>query len=130
MLQSNSSSHQVYQRSLAVCDLSNAVAQYFSDEKDLFNLKKTSGLRNIIAHSIVNDASLIPLTIKKMGTSTSYHLQRRNLAFVNTITKNILSYCNGLEHDGVREREYLGLLRKEVKSFRKYFKQWRRSFKG
>ena len=43
------------------------------------------------------------------------------------MTRNILSYCNGLEKDGVKEKEYLNLLRKEIKSFRKSFKKWRKS---
>lgn len=38
--------------------------------------------------------------------------------------QNINSYCTGLEKDGVKEKEYLNLLRKEIRSFRKSFKKW------
>ena len=61
-----------------------------------------------------------------------YHIEEslsndKNLVFINIMTRNILSYCNGLEKDGVKEKEYINLLRREIKVFRKSFKQWRKS---
>ena len=41
--------------------------------------------------------------------------------------ENINSYCTGLERDGVKEKEYLNLLRIEIKGFRKSFKKWIRT---
>lgn len=51
----------------------------------------------------------------------------KSARFINIMLKNIVSYCNGLEKDGVREKEYLNLLRKEIRSFRKTFRIWRKS---
>ncbi|MEO0572816.1 MAG: hypothetical protein AAF039_14005 [Bacteroidota bacterium] len=116
----------VYKSSLALRDLSDALGHYFSPEHRVFS-KKNLGLRAVIAESLRNDASLIPATIEKTYKSSSINHRLKNANFINIITRNILSYCNGLENDGIKEKEYLQLLRGELKTFRKSFKQWRKS---
>ena len=123
---SNFNSLAVYKKSLVLRDLSNALGHYFSGDSGILS-KKTMGLRTIIAQSLVTDASLIPLTIEAAYQTDSLHIRLKNASFINIITKNILSYLNGLEYDGVKEKEYLQLLRMEIKTFRRSFKQWRKS---
>jgi hypothetical protein len=43
-----------------------------------------------------------------------------------TVTRNLLTYIRGLENDGVQEREYLELFRKEVLLFQKDWKRLKR----
>ena len=65
--------------------------------------------------------------IAKAENTTSLVIRQRSIHFINVMTQNLTSYCLGLEKDGVREREYLDLLRSELKAFRQAFKAWRRS---
>lgn len=122
----NYNSLPVYQNSLVLKDLSSALAQYLSYDSKMLK-PKTRGLRAVIAQSLETDASLIPVTIAQVYQTDSPNVKLRNATFINVITRNILSYCNGLENDGLKEREYLQLLRREIKVFRKSFKQWRKS---
>lgn len=122
------SSLPVYQKSLALRDLGNAIATYFSKDNNLFNLQRTASLREHIASALFTDSSLISKQIEEAETSNSYETRVKSASFINVMTRNILSYCNGLEHDGVEEKEYVNLLRKELKSFHLSFKQWRKSF--
>lgn len=117
----------VYQKSLALRDLSNAVARYFSNDLESFRKEKSAGLRNVIADALITDASLIPSTIENVYQTNSNSRKLKNATFINIITRNILSYCNGLEKDGVKEKEYINLLRYEIRAFRKSFKQWRKA---
>lgn len=117
----------VYKKSLALRDLSSAIAAYFSSDSTFFKLKRTASLREHIAFSIFTDSSLISQQIKQAETSNSYEVRMKSATYINVITRNILYYCNGLEQDGVKEKEYVNLLRRELKSFRKSFKQWRKS---
>jgi len=119
----------VYKKSLVIRDLSVAIATYFSKEKNLFKLKRTAGLRDHIANSLRVDADLIAKQIKRASTSKSYETRIQSATYINIITRNLNSYCNGLDFDGVKEKEYLNLLRKELKSFRFSYKQWRKSLK-
>ncbi|MBM1106315.1 hypothetical protein JQC67_09225 [Aurantibacter crassamenti] len=117
----------VYRRSLALCEMSREIASYVSLNKDLLKLYKSNSLRDIIADSILTDAILIPQKIA-LAENTSCRTERlRNTSYINIMIRNINSYCNGLEHDGVKEKEYLNLLRVEVATFRSSFKKWRRS---
>jgi hypothetical protein len=116
----------VYKNSLVLRDLSNALSYYFTSEPQASS-RKTMGLRAVIAESLLNDTSLLPLTIEEAYKSGSLNNRLKSASFINIITRNIISYCNGLEKDGVKEREYIQLIRKELKTFRKSFKQWRKS---
>lgn len=120
------SSLQVYKNSLVLRDLSDALSYYFSPEQNTSS-RRSMGLRAVIAESLITDASLLPVTIEEAYKSHSLSIRLKNATFINIITRNIISYCNGLEKDGIKEKEYVQLLRNELKTFRKSFKQWRKS---
>jgi len=81
-----------------------------------------------MAEALLTDAILIPQQIAKAEYSKSRAERLKSATFINIMIRNINSYCIGLEKDGVKEKEYLNLLRKEIKSFRKSFRKWRNSF--
>lgn len=120
----------MYLKSLALRDLSEAVAGYFSYNKDFFKLKRYGSFRDDISKSLVVDATLIAKEVEQVTKSDSYSVRMKSLSFIQVMTQNILAYCNGLERDGVKEKEYLNLLRKEIKTFRSSFKKWRKSFQN
>ena len=118
----------IYKKSLYLCQISRELASYVSYNKDLLKLYQSNSLRDIIADSIITDAILIPQQIAQAEWSESQSVQLKSVNFIHIITRNILSYCNGLEKDGIKEKEYVNLLRKEIKSFRAAFREWRISF--
>jgi len=120
----------VYRKSLALRDLSEAVAYYFSYNKDMLALRKIGSFRDDVMQSLMTDAVQITKEVEHAALSNSYASRMRSLSFINVMTKNILAYCNGLERDGVKEKEYLNLLRREIKVFRVSFKKWRKSFQN
>nr|WP_298928402.1 hypothetical protein [uncultured Allomuricauda sp.] len=120
----------VYRKSLALRDLSEAVASYFSYNRDMLSLRKYDSFRDDITQSLMTDAVLITKEVEQAALSNSYSVRMKSLTFINIMTRNILAYCNGLERDGVKEKEYLNLLRKEIKVFRSSFKKWRKSFQN
>ncbi|TKD61385.1 hypothetical protein [Flavobacterium sp. ASW18X] len=127
MEQNSYNSLAVYKKSIALRDLSSAIALYFSKDNDAFTLTKTAGLRHVIANSLVTDASLISTSIQKAYETSCFTSRINTMKHISIMTRNILSYCNGLEQDGIKEKEYIYLLRREIKLFRRTFKQWRKS---
>lgn len=119
----------VYQKALELCTMSREIASYVSFNKDLLKLYKSNSLRDIIADSLLTDAILIPKQIAQAEYSKCHSERMKSATFINIMIRNINSYCAGLEHDGVKEKEYLNLLREEVRSFRKSFKEWRKSLR-
>jgi hypothetical protein len=123
----NLSTLPVYRKALDLCLLSREIAAYVSYNKDLLYLYKSESLRDIIADAILTDAILIPQKIELAERSESLSIRTSTIHHINIMTKNILSYCKGLEKDGVKENEYLNLLREEIKIFIKTYKIWKRS---
>lgn len=120
----------VYKKALELCHMSREIASYVSFNKNLLHLYRSDSHRDSIADSLLTDAILIPQKIA-LAETTSCTSERMKIAtYINIMIRNINSYCRGLEKDGVKEVEYLDLLRQEIKSFRKSFKVWRQSFSG
>lgn len=117
----------VYRKSLALCEMSREIASYVTFNKDLLKLYKSNSLRDIMADSLLTDTILIPQKIAIAQSTKSYAERIQTTSFINIMIRNISSYCNGLEHDGVKEKEYLNLLRGEIATFRSSFKKWRKS---
>jgi hypothetical protein len=117
----------VYRKALELCQMSREIASYVSFNKDLLKLYKSNSLRDIIADSLLTDTILIPQKIAQAESSSSPSERLKSATYINIMIRNINSYCTGLEKDGVREKEYLNLLREEIRSFRRSFKEWRKS---
>ncbi|MFT5737420.1 MAG: hypothetical protein ACI9SG_001769 [Maribacter sp.] len=117
----------IYKKAMDLCFMSREIASYVSLNKNLLTLYKSNSLRDSIANSLLTDTILIPQKIVIAEFSKSSSERMLSISFINIMIRNINSYCLGLEKDGVKEIEYLHLLRSEVRSFRKHFKKWKQS---
>ncbi len=115
----------IYKKAMNLCFMSREIASYVSLNKDLLKLYQSNSLRDSIANSLLTDAILIPQKIVAAEFSKSSSERIQTISFINIMIRNINSYCLGLEKDGVKETEYLNLLRSEIRSFRKHFKKWK-----
>ncbi len=114
----------VYQKAQSLYELSRHLASYISFNKDLVKLYHSNSLRDSIANSILTDCRLIASNVTEALSSTSHKDRVQNATYINVMIRNLNSYCTGLEKDGLKEKEYVTLMRKEVKSFRSAFKKW------
>ncbi len=115
----------IYRKAMDLCFMSREIASYVSFNKDLRKLYESNSLRDSIANSLLTDTILIPQKIVDAEFSTSSSERMQSISFINIMIRNINSYCRGLEKDGVKEIEYLNLLRSELRSFRKDYKKWK-----
>lgn len=124
------SSLPIYRKSLDLKDLSTAVVSYFSYNKDLITLRGSSSFRDSLVASLWSDSSQILKEVELAVSTDSYSTKMKSARFIGVMTRNILAYCNGLERDGIKEKEYLNLVRTEISQFRTTFKKWRKSLEG
>ncbi len=117
----------IYKKALELCHMSREIVSYVTFNKDLLQLYRSQSLRDHMADALLTDAILIPQQIAQAERSQSYSERMKSASFINIMIRNINSYCIGLEKDGVKEKEYINLLRSEIKSFRSSFKKWRKS---
>lgn len=125
----NPTSLTVYQKALELTSMSREIASYFSYNKDLLQLYQSRSLQDAIADHIVQDAHLIPEHIAQAANSNSNVTRLKYVNLTQIMIKNILSYCNGLEQMGVKEKEYLHLFRKEIGSFRRSLNSWMKTIR-
>lgn len=117
----------VYRKAMELAELSKAIASYVTHNKDLLKLYQSNSLRDIIADSLLTDTVLIQQQIDRAEKSDNPVVRFRTTRFISVMIRNLQGYTNGLEYHGVKEKEYLNLLRKEIKSFKKVFKKWSNS---
>ncbi|RKR12356.1 hypothetical protein CLV91_2482 [Maribacter vaceletii] len=117
----------VYKKALELCVMSREIASYVSLNKDLLKLYQSNSLRDTIANSLLTDAILIPQKIAQAEYTKCKTERLKNALHINIMLRNMTSYCTGLEKDGLKEKEYINLLRKEVFTFKESFKNWRNS---
>jgi hypothetical protein len=115
----------VYKKALELREISRAIGSYLSFNKDFIKLCKSNSLRDNILDLLIVDSVSIPEQIALAESSKSYKEQLKSVTFINIMIRNINSYCMGLEKDGVKEKEYLNLLKSEISSFRESFKKWK-----
>lgn len=115
----------IYKKALELCYMSREIVSYVSLNKDLLHLYKSNSLRDSIADALLTDTILIPQKIAKAEYSVSNTERMEQVSYINIMIRNMNTYCLGLEKDGVKELEYINLLRSEIKSFRQYFKKWK-----
>ena len=117
----------VYRKALELCIMSREIASYVSLNKDILLLYKSNSHRDTIANSLLPDAILIPQKIAQAEYTECRTERLKNALHINIMLRNITSYCTGLEKDGIKEKEYIHLLRTEVGIFKESYKNWRKS---
>jgi len=125
----NLGTNSVYKKALELCVMSREIASYVSLNKDLLKLYQSNSLRDIIANSLLTDAILIPQKIAQTEYTKCKTERLKNALHINIMLRNMTSYCTGLEKDGLKEKEYINLLRKEVFIFKESFKSWKKALK-
>jgi len=77
-----------------------------------------------IAEAMKADVCLIRKGAAAVTRERSLKKSNSTLKFLRILSRNLLSYCNGLEHHGLKEREYVHLLRKEIRLYRRALRTW------
>ena len=117
----------VYRKALELQSLGRALAFCVSGQRDFSGRVSSDSLRDQVAEALLTDAVLIRKQIALAASTPSLNIRRQSLQFISIMIRNLNSYIRGLEMDNTREREYLEVMRSELRSFRKSYKAWRRS---
>lgn len=118
------STHPVYLQGRALSEIAQAIAQYIDLQYEHLRTSGHAPLHIEIAEAMRQDSDLIQQNATAVSRSRSIRKSARRVGFLRTLSKNLLSYCNGLEHHGLKESEYLHLLREEIRIYRRALRQW------
>lgn len=114
----------LYKKALEIFTLSRHISHYFVD--DLSGLQPNGNEDPYIYFTgdiVQQSVSLAPEIIKAESQVFSEE-KHRHAASVEKLTNNLYKNCERLERSGSNGREFLQLLRNELKKFRKLQRTW------
>jgi hypothetical protein len=117
----------IYRKALELQSMGRAIAFCVSGRGDFPGRVSSGSLKNEVAEALLTDAILIRRQIALAASTPSLNIRRQSLQFISIMIRNLNSYIRGLEMESTGEREYLELMRSELRSFRKSYRAWRRS---
>lgn len=119
----------VYRKALEIFKISRAIASYFSGDKHVFEMNLSSNPQHRFAGILVSESlQLAPGIASVISTSNpEYRLQR--IKKIHKVAKSLKSQCKKIELSGVKEIEFLNLLRKEIHIFDKMTSEWISQYK-
>jgi len=114
----------IYQKSLDIFKLSRSVAAYITDDKDLISMYRSGNRTDNYADNLVLNAfRLVPKiaeTESQENKSAKLKYAKSLRYYIDVIYKN----CIQLENTKIQGKDFVRLLRNELKKFRKIHKNY------
>jgi hypothetical protein len=109
----------IYKKSLDIFKLSRRVAAYITDDKDLISMYKSGSLSDNYADNLVMNAYRLVPKIVEAETQNSLSLKLKYAKSLRYFIERIYLDCLKLESIKIQGKDYVQLLRKELKNLRK-----------
>ncbi len=122
------SAKSVYHKVAEIDQISRALAVNESFDPELMSSYKYWSLQFRIFESINSDIKLLRKCLKKLTKTQNIEERIYSIKQVDSISFNLISYCNGLENNTSNNREYISLFKYEAIQFSKLYKKWVNSF--
>ena len=109
----------IYKKSLDIFKLSRRVAAYITDDKDLVSMYKSGSLSDNYADNLVMNAYRLVPKIVETETQKTMSLKLKYAKSLQYFIERIYQDCLKLESIKIQGKDYVQLLRKELKKLRK-----------
>jgi hypothetical protein len=117
-------SSMIYQKSLDVFQLSRRVASYITDDKDVISMYRSGNKEDNYADNLVmNSFRLVPKVVEVETQKTSYKKLKYAMKLRYFIDR-IYQDCLKLEGTKIQGKDFVRMLRNEIKSLKKIHKNY------
>ena len=114
----------VYRKALEIFKISRAIAAYFSDDKHVIEMDISTNPQHFQAGSLVTESLQLAPGIASAACAPNSESRLQRVKNIRAVAKNLKGLCKRLEGCGVKEVEFLNLLRKEILLFDKMVSDW------
>jgi len=114
----------VYRKALEIFKLSRAMAVHFTEDKHVLDMGFSDNPTDRYAGDLVAQSLQLAPGVASVATAKSYGSRLERIRNIRKASKSIKSLCKHLEFTGVKESEFLSLLKKEVQIFDKMIADW------
>lgn len=114
----------VYQKALEIFSLSRSISHYLVEDLNYLTLDGKENSHVYFTGDIVQQSVSLAPEILKAESHTFSEDKRKHAAYVTRLTNMLYRNCERLERSNSNGKEFLPLLRNELKKFRKLQRSW------
>ena len=114
----------VYQKALEIFKLSRAMAIHFTQDKNVMEMQFSACIKDKYAGDLVNQSLQLAPGIASVVTAKNYSARLERVRNIRKASKSLKLICKNLEFSGIRESEFLALLKKEIHLFDNMINAW------
>ncbi|MBG00288.1 MAG: hypothetical protein CMI36_14940 [Owenweeksia sp.] len=114
----------VYKIALEIFKISSAVSSYFSDNRHVIEMELSSVPAHNYAGRLVTESLQLAPGIAGVMTARTKELELKRIEKIRKVAKRIKSNCRNIEITGIKETEFLDLLRREILHFEHLISDW------
>lgn len=114
----------VYKKALEIFRVSRVIACAVSDNKHIIELDLSANPNEKVAGELVSDSLRLVPELAAIHNSSNNRIQLRKAKRLRKSAGLILAKCKKMEYQGVRELEFIGILRNELQQFDELFSEW------
>jgi hypothetical protein len=114
----------VYKKALEIFKVSRVIACSVSDNKHIIELDFSVNPNEKVAGEIVSDSLRLVPELAAVQNSSNNRIQLKRANRLRKSARLILSKCRKMEYQGVREMEFIDILRNELQQFDQLFSEW------
>lgn len=123
-LPSNSYQLPAYRKALEIFRIARAVAAYFSEEKNVLEMQVSTNPQHQFAGLLIDESLQLAPGIASAACAPNSASRLERIKKLKRAARNLKQQCKNLEFSGVKELEFLGLLRKEIHQFDQMLSDW------
>ncbi|MBI6120061.1 hypothetical protein [Salegentibacter maritimus] len=120
----NTNQTPVYHKALEIFKLSRAMAVHFTQDKHVLEMSISSCPKNRYAGDLINESLQLAPVVASIATAKNHNSRLERVRNIKKLSKSLKLLCKNLEFSGVRESEFLILLKKEIHLFDKMVIDW------
>ncbi len=114
----------VYTKALEIFRLSRGVAAYLSYDKNILQMQTHQGTVDFYAGDLVLDSLGLAPKIAAAETQKNYIVKMKYADSLKKLTSRLIKQCERIELTSTEGKEFVELLRIEIKKFKKLQRAW------
>lgn len=114
----------VYKKALEIFKVSRAIACNIGDGVHIFEMSLSSNIAHRTSAEIVTGSLKLAPALAEVKNSADGLNRKRRVRKIRTSIHNLLAKCSFMETSGIKEPEFILLLKKEIYQFDQLLSDW------
>lgn len=114
----------VYRKALEIFRVSRAIACSVSENSNILEMKTSTQLSHRFAEELVIQSLRLAPDLAVVHNANCRDSRIKGAKKIEKAIRKLLTRCKKLEYQGVREKEFLNLLKTEILHFEQLFAEW------